>query len=227
MRFLESLSIRLVGVLRDSQNYTRAAALGRCIHELPPSQAARDLDQWRVITTWLEDRLATPLNARDQLRPAASRPASKRRRHPVLFPAAAAAGALAVATWFLFATNPAPVDAAATMPAAEAFRSTPVATIERTAADSVPEVSRGVTEQAGQSPPEEQSLGDRWQLTGVVRANGESILVLASREDDHTVNLVPGDRLDGWVVTESGPDFAVLAQKGEQVRLQLSEDSLR
>ena len=61
----------------------------------------------------------------------------------------------------------------------------------------------------------------------VMTANGESVLVLASREQDHTVNLVAGDRLDGWVVTESGTDFAVLVQDGEEVRLQLSDDSLR
>jgi chromosome partitioning protein len=227
MRFLESLSIRLIGVLRDSQNYTRAAALGRCIHELPPSQAARDLEQWQVVTTWLEDRLATPLNARDHLRPVASRPVSKRRRHPALFPAAAAVGALAVATWFLFATKPTSVDESGVVPAAEAFRSTPVAPIERATTAAVSDEPAGVEEQIDQSEPAAASFGDLWQLTGVVRANGESILVLASREEEHTVNLVAGDRLDGWVVTESGTDFAVLEQDGEEVRLQLNEDSLR
>ena len=116
MRFLESLSIRLIGILRDSQNYTRAAALGRCIHELPPSQAARDLEQWRAVTKWLEDRLATPLNMRDHLRPTEPRPNSKRQRYPVLFPAAAAVGAVAVATWFLFATKPAPVEEPGVIP---------------------------------------------------------------------------------------------------------------
>jgi chromosome partitioning protein len=227
MRFLESLSVRLIGVLRDSQNYTRAAALGRCIHELPPSQVARDLEQWRAVTKWLEDRLATPLTARDHLRPTTPRSTEKRRRHPFLFPAAAAVGAVAVAMWFLSATKPVPIEGPDVTPAAEAFRSTSVAPIDRTASISVPEASTGAVDQANKNQPVVDSLGDRWQLTGVVRANGESILVLASRQDEHTVNLVPGGELDGWVVTESGPDFAILAQNGEEVRLQLVEARLR
>jgi chromosome partitioning protein len=54
LRFLDRLSINLVGVLRDSQNYTHAAANGRCIHEMAPSQVRRDTEQWQAITEWLE-----------------------------------------------------------------------------------------------------------------------------------------------------------------------------
>lgn len=215
MRFLESLSIRLIGVLRDSQNYTRAAAQGRCIHELPPSQAARDLQQWQAVTRWLEDRLAMPLNARDYLRPSPVR--TRRRRHPLLFPAAAAIGAVAIATWFLVATRPAPDRQAITLPVTEAFRATPVEPIER--------ISEAPDDRANAAADE--SLAERWQLTGVVRANGESVIILADRRERKTVNLAHGAVLDGWVVTESGPDFAVLAQDGEQVRLQLKDDALR
>jgi chromosome partitioning protein len=57
LRFLDRLSINLVGVLRDSQNYTHAAANGRCIHEMAPSQVRRDTEQWQAITEWLEARL--------------------------------------------------------------------------------------------------------------------------------------------------------------------------
>ena len=227
MRFLGSLSIRLIGVLRDSQNYTRAAALGRCIHELPPSQAARDREQWTAVTTWLEDRLATPLNARDHLRPSSPGQSAKRRRHPLLFPAAAAVGAVSVAAWFLVATRPVPEVQPAAVPAAEAFRATPVAPIERAAG--APEAA-GIADTAGQSgqaEPAVQSPGDRWQLTGVVRANGESVIILADRRDARTVNVAQGGKLDGWTVAESGPDFAVLVQDGEEIRLQLNEERLR
>jgi chromosome partitioning protein len=61
LRFLDRLSINLVGVLRDSQNYTHAAANGRCIHEMAPSQVRRDTEQWQAITEWLEARLEQPL----------------------------------------------------------------------------------------------------------------------------------------------------------------------
>jgi chromosome partitioning protein len=227
MRFLESLSIRLVGVLRDSQNYTRAAALGRCIHELPPSQAGKDLEQWRAVTNWLEDRLATPLNARDHLRPAESPGTEKRRRHPVLFSAAAAIGAVAVVTWFLLATQPAPVEESDSRPATEAFRSTPVEPIQRAASQSAAETRAEAVGPGDHEPSPDAGLDDRWQLTGVVRANGESVIVLASRRDDHTVSLTHGGELDGWVVTESGPDFAVLVQDGEKIRLRLNEDRFR
>lgn len=56
-RFLDSLNIPFVTVLRDSQNYVRAAELGVGIFELPPSQTACDRTQWQRLITWLaEDR---------------------------------------------------------------------------------------------------------------------------------------------------------------------------
>jgi chromosome partitioning protein len=224
MRFLESLSIRLVGILRDSQNYTHAATLGRCIHELKPSRAARDLEQWQAVTQWLEDRLATPLNGRDYLRPSSAEVVTERRRRPLVFPAAAAIGALAVATWFLFATKPAPDENPAPEPGVEAFHSMPAQAIERHAASGGPAESAEAGGPDEQSPPLEENLADRWQLTGVIHANGESVIVLADRRDEQTVSLSQGGELDGWVVTESGPDFAVLAQDGEQIRMRLNED---
>lgn len=102
MMFLDRLSIAVVGVLRDSQNYVSVAREGVCIHELSPSQAGRDLEQWSHITAWLEDRLATPLTERDLAVPKA------RRRRPIVaglrrWGIAAAAGlaavALAISMW--------------------------------------------------------------------------------------------------------------------------------
>ena len=59
MRFLDSLVIPLVGVLRDSQNYLHAAAEGRGIHEFKPYRVRKDLDQWEPLARWLETRTAS------------------------------------------------------------------------------------------------------------------------------------------------------------------------
>jgi chromosome partitioning protein len=56
MRFLDSLVIPLVGVLRDSQNYLHAAAEGKGIHEFKPYRVRKDLDQWEPLVRWLETR---------------------------------------------------------------------------------------------------------------------------------------------------------------------------
>jgi chromosome partitioning protein len=79
-RFLDRLSITVVGLIRDSQNYARAAQHGLCIQEMPPSQVRKDLAQWKAISQWLESRLATPLTPRDLLRPADAVPPQRRRR---------------------------------------------------------------------------------------------------------------------------------------------------
>jgi len=65
MRFLESLHIPIVGVLRDSQNYVHAVEQGLGVHELPHAQTLKDLDSWAPLIGWLEQRLAMPLTPRD------------------------------------------------------------------------------------------------------------------------------------------------------------------
>ena len=108
-RFLDSLSIELVGILRDSQNYLRTAANGRCIHEMAPYQVRKDLEQWQAITAWLEERLAQPLTKRDLLRPATTAGKGPKYGPRVWFPAAAAVASLAAALWFFAGT---PTDSA-------------------------------------------------------------------------------------------------------------------
>jgi chromosome partitioning protein len=71
MRFLESLNIAIVGVLRDSQSYVRAVEHGLGVHEMPPYLVARDLESWAPMIGWLERRMATPLTARDLMSPLA------------------------------------------------------------------------------------------------------------------------------------------------------------
>lgn len=54
-RFLQQLQFPLIGTLRDTQQYVRAAEQGIGIHEVhPPSRVTRDLRHWRYITDWLE-----------------------------------------------------------------------------------------------------------------------------------------------------------------------------
>jgi len=74
MRFLERLSIAVIGELRDSQNYVYAADQGLSIHEMQPSRVRKDLDSWVPITEWLEERLETALTARDLLQPEKAAP---------------------------------------------------------------------------------------------------------------------------------------------------------
>jgi chromosome partitioning protein len=74
MRFLESLNIPVVGVLRDSQNYVHAVEQGLGIHELPHSQALKDLESWAPLIGWIEQRLAMPLTARDLMSPLSAVP---------------------------------------------------------------------------------------------------------------------------------------------------------
>ena len=55
MRFLDSLDIPVAAVLRDTQNYIRSAESGLGLHEMPHSQTAKDIAQWKRLINWLED----------------------------------------------------------------------------------------------------------------------------------------------------------------------------
>lgn len=209
LRFLESLTIKLIGVLRDSQNYAHAAAEGRCLHEMAASQVNKDMVQWKAITDWLEDRLARPLTPRDLLRPASARD-PKRRAVGMVLPLAAAIGGLTIASWFFAGKNVTPVsEPPAPLDSADVFASTPIQPIER-----YTEVEAAVED----SEPE-----SRWRLAGVVTGNGERVLVLNDDRDNTTVHLGVDGELDGWSVTESGNDYAVLRQGDQEVHLALNE----
>jgi len=69
MRFLDSLSISVVGVLKDSQNYVHSAERGLSIHEMPTSRMKVDAERWEPIISWLEEKLEAPLTPRDFVRP--------------------------------------------------------------------------------------------------------------------------------------------------------------
>lgn len=71
MRFLDSLSISVVGVLKDSQNYVHSAERGLSIHEMHTSRMRVDAERWEPIIKWLEEKLEAPLTPRDFARPEA------------------------------------------------------------------------------------------------------------------------------------------------------------
>ena len=215
-RFLNRLSIAVVGILRDSQNYTRAAGSGLSIHEMPPSQVRKDIAQWSALTQWLERRLAMPLKPRDLLRPTKKAMPRKRRRlrTAVLIPAAAAMAVVAVSMWLWSAVRVAqfepPVDHVATL---ETVRAVPPAPVVEEEPDELSIVTA------------RDELKRKWELSGIVQWDGPSLLILNDRDDHTTRRVSAGVDLDGWVVTDTGPDYAVFAQNGDEVRLALQKET--
>ncbi len=68
MRFLDSLGIPIIAVLRDSQNFVRAAERGLGMHDMQPSRVRPDVEQVEKIVGWLDGwearrRRAVQLNA--------------------------------------------------------------------------------------------------------------------------------------------------------------------
>ena len=54
MRFLDSLGIPIIAVLRDTQNFVRSAEQGIGVSEMQPSRARPDVEQLEKIVSWLD-----------------------------------------------------------------------------------------------------------------------------------------------------------------------------
>ena len=54
MRFLDSLGIPIIAVLRDSQNFVHAAEQGMGICDMQPSRVKQDREQIEKIVSWLD-----------------------------------------------------------------------------------------------------------------------------------------------------------------------------
>ena len=54
MRFLDSLGIPIIAVLRDTQNFVRSAEEGVGVCEMQPSRVRPDVEQIEKITAWLD-----------------------------------------------------------------------------------------------------------------------------------------------------------------------------
>jgi len=52
IRFTETLSLPLLGTLRDTQNYVQLAAHGLTVFDIAPSRVEKDLAQWEPIECW-------------------------------------------------------------------------------------------------------------------------------------------------------------------------------
>ena len=50
-----------ISVLRETQNYVRAAERGLGIFELAPYAVRRDIEQWEPIIRWLESKRSQPV----------------------------------------------------------------------------------------------------------------------------------------------------------------------
>lgn len=55
MRFLDTLGIPIIAVLRDSQNFVHAAEIGVGICELAAHKVKKDMEQLELLTRWLDD----------------------------------------------------------------------------------------------------------------------------------------------------------------------------
>jgi len=56
MRFLKTLKIPVVGSLRNSQNYIKAADSGIGIFEMTVSEVDKDMKEWAPIIKWVENK---------------------------------------------------------------------------------------------------------------------------------------------------------------------------
>ena len=52
--FVDSLSLPVLGYLRDTQNYIHLAAHGLTLFDVAPSRVEKDLEQWQAICKWLD-----------------------------------------------------------------------------------------------------------------------------------------------------------------------------
>ena len=63
MRFLNSLRIPVIAVLRDSQNYVEAVGRGVGVYELPHYKAKQDIEHLSQIVAWLERQTVRELES--------------------------------------------------------------------------------------------------------------------------------------------------------------------
>ena len=215
--FLKSLSIPVVGTLRDTQNYVRAASSGRSIHEMQASRVSKDLAQWETVTKWLERCLAMPLTPRDLLRPAetATRKKRSRLRTAMLIPAAAMALLVVSLWWWAVPRDHDIVTALEPALATESVLTAPPETVETLLPDEPAMVDAG------------DNLRQKWQLNGIVKVGGSSVMMLSDRYDKSSRRVSEKDDLDGWTVMDAGSDYAVFSKRGEEVRLVLNEEAVR
>jgi len=58
--FIKSMKLPYITTLRDTQNYIRAEEDGIGIFEMPPSLVYKDLEDWKLLTQWLQSKRSMP-----------------------------------------------------------------------------------------------------------------------------------------------------------------------
>jgi len=53
-RYVETVGLPVLGMLRDTQNYVQLAAHGLTLFDIAPSRVAKDLEQWEPLARWLD-----------------------------------------------------------------------------------------------------------------------------------------------------------------------------
>jgi len=56
MQFLKALEVPFVGVLRNSQNYIKAADTGVGIFEMAATEVEKDMQEWKPLLHWIEGK---------------------------------------------------------------------------------------------------------------------------------------------------------------------------
>ena len=213
--FLKRLSIAVVGTLRDTQNYVWAASSGLSIHEMQPSRVGRDLEQWASVTQWLEGCLAKPLTPRDLLRPEEEDKSGTRSGLFSKAPFLQAAAAVLLVVSMVWAMTSRNADDAV-LPE-DSLEIASVATVDDASVTSDQPVAVTASEE----------LRRKWQLDGIARVGDSSVVIVSDRQGQNTRRIRTGDDLEGWTVADSGANFAVFSQEGEEARLVLNDDPSR
>lgn len=53
-RYVETLGLPVLGMLRDTQNYVQLAAHGLTLFDVAPSRVEKDVEQWHTLSAWLD-----------------------------------------------------------------------------------------------------------------------------------------------------------------------------
>lgn len=220
--FLKRLSIAVVGTLRDTQNYVWAASSGLSIHEMQPNRVSRDLEQWASVTQWLEDCLAKPVTPRDLLRPTDKKTDDRRSRGRKNQRFAEAAAIALLAATLFWAMGPQNEDTAI---ASETF-------VAMANLDSTPTELGGIELDDHLAAPVEMAAVDasdelrqKWKLDGIARVGDSSTMIVSDRAGKIIRRIGAKDDLDGWTVADSGANYAVFSQEGEEVTFMLNEET--
>jgi hypothetical protein len=68
-----------------------------------------------------------------------------------------------------------------------------------------------------------ETLRQKWRLSGVAMTGGEPVVFLTDRSGLATRRVTADRDVDGWLVTDAGQNYAVLALDGEEIRLKLDD----